>query len=100
MWYGKTPPVRLHPFLKPAFCHARSASKDLPRAIRCFYLGPAPYLPSDTLRLMTAGTRQVINSRDVTWKTLGVANEFRPAHVGPEINNVDGAANACRGGVG
>ena len=78
MWSGKAPPIRLFPFLKPAFCHSKRLSKDLPRAIPCFYLGPAPYHPRDAYRVMTADTRKVVITRDVTWKTLGVANEFQP----------------------
>lgn len=48
MWSGKAPPIRLFPFLKSAFCHSERLSKDLPRVVSCFCLGPAPYHPRDT----------------------------------------------------
>lgn len=90
MWHGETPPVHLYPFLNPVFCYTKRTSKDLPRAIHCFYPGPAPYHPRDTLRLMTTSTRQSIHSRDVNWKTFGVANDFQSINVSPEVNNLDG----------
>lgn len=79
MWFRETPTVRLYLVLKPAFSCNKRTSKDFPRAMRLFYLSPAPYHPRDILRLKTVGNHQIINSRNVAWKTFSVANEFQRA---------------------
>ena len=68
MWYGKTPPSPF-PFLKPGFVKRKRTKKLEPQAVPCFYVGPSPNRPRDSMRVMfSSGT--MIDSRDVTWASI------------------------------
>ena len=54
-------------FLHPGFVTRERSRKDDPRAVPCFYLGPAPNHPSGTVRVLTKDTRSIVSTRDVTW---------------------------------
>ena len=64
MWYGKVAPSSF-PFLKPGFAKRKHSNKLEPEAIPCFYVGPSPNCPRDSMR---EGLRSgaMIYSRHVT----------------------------------
>ena len=66
-YYGKDPPSRLLGFLHPGFVTRERSRKDDPRAVPCFYLGPAPNHPSGTVRVLTKDTRSIVPTRDTAW---------------------------------
>ena len=51
MRYGKVPPSPF-PFLKPGFVKRTRGNKLEPKAISCFYIGPSPNRPRDSMRVM------------------------------------------------
>ena len=67
LWHGTVAPLRLLPFLKPGFYHHQRVQKHLPKALPCFYLGPARNHPRDAMRVLSARTHSVVITRDVTW---------------------------------
>ena len=68
MWYGRTPQSPF-PFLKPGFVKRKRTNKLEPQAVPCFYVGPSPNRPRDSMRVIfSSGT--VIDSRDVTWASI------------------------------
>ena len=68
MWYGRTPPSPFS-FLKPGFVKSKRTNKLEPQAVLCFYVGPSPNRPRDSMRVMfSSGT--MIDSRDVTWTSM------------------------------
>ena len=68
MWYGRTPPSPF-PFLKPGFVKRKRTNKLEPPAVPCFYVGPSPNRPRDSMRVIfSSGT--MIDSRDVTWARI------------------------------
>ena len=68
MWYGRTPPSPF-PFLKPGFVKRKRTNKLEPQAVPCFYVGPSPNRPRDSMRVIfSSGT--MIDSRDVTWARI------------------------------
>jgi len=69
VWFGKSAPVKVLPFLKPAICKTQRDNKLDPKGMECFYLGPAPNHASDVYRVLTKrGT--VIATRDITWRRV------------------------------
>ena len=68
MWYGKPPPPTLLEWLQPCFYTEKRKRKIDAQAQPGFYLGPAKNHPSGTMRIFSQETRQVIISRDVTWR--------------------------------
>ena len=68
MWYGRTPQIPF-PFLKPGFVKRKRTNKLEPQAVPCFYVGPSPNRPRDSMRVIfSSGT--MIDSRDVTWASI------------------------------
>ena len=65
MWHGKVPPS-LFPFLKPGFVKRKRGNKLEPKAVPCFYIGPSPNRPRDSMRVMSR-SGAMIGSRHVTW---------------------------------
>ena len=47
------------PFLKPGFRSVRRRNKLQPKAVRCWYLGPAPKYPRDVMRILCKSGRVV-----------------------------------------
>lgn len=90
IWSGKATPIRLFPFLKPDVCHSKHLSKDVPRAIPCFLLRPLHIIRVS--RTVSTGDTSQVATRDVTWKTLGIANEF-------QTDEGTSGADASRGGA-
>ena len=68
MWYGRTPPSPF-PFLKLGFVKRKRTNELEPQAVPCFYVGPSPSRPRDSMRVIfSSGT--MIDSRDVTWTSI------------------------------
>ena len=68
MWYGRTPPSPVF-FLKPGFVKRKRSNKLEPQAVPCFYVGPSPNRPRDSMRVVfSSGT--MIDSQDVTWASI------------------------------
>ena len=68
MWYGRTPPSPF-PFMKPGFVKRKRTNKLEPQAVSCFYVGPSPNRPRDSMRVIfSSGT--MVDSRDVTWASI------------------------------
>ena len=56
MWYGRTP-LSPFPFLKPGFVKRKRTNKLEPQAVPCFYEGPSPNRPRDSMRVtFSSGT--------------------------------------------
>ena len=68
MWYGKVPPSPF-PFLKPGFVKRKRGNKLEPKAVPCFYIGPSPNRPRDSMRVMLR-SGAMIDSRHVTWACI------------------------------
>ena len=68
MWYGRTPPSPF-PFLKPGFVKRKRTNKLEPPAVPCFYVGPSPNRPRDSMRVIFS-SGPMIDSRDVTWARI------------------------------
>ena len=69
MWYdGRTPPSPFL-FLIPGFVKRKRTNKLESQAVPCFYVGPSPNRPRDSVRVVfSSGT--MIDSRDVTWARI------------------------------
>ena len=52
MWFGLLPTSSAFPFLKPGFRSVRRRNKLQPKAVRCWYLGPAPNHPRKAMCIM------------------------------------------------
>ena len=63
MGYGKVPPF---PFLKPGFLKRKRGNKLEPKAVPCFYIGPPPNRPRDSMRVMLR-SGAMIGCRHATW---------------------------------
>ena len=68
MWHGKMPPSPF-PFLKPGFVKRKRGNKLKPKAVPCFYIGPSPNRPSDSMRVMLP-SGAMTDSRHVTWACI------------------------------
>ena len=68
MWYGKVPPS-LFSFLKPGFVKRKGGNKLEPKAVPCFYIGPSPNRPRDSMRVMSR-SGAMIDSRYVIWACI------------------------------
>ena len=68
MWYGKVPPSPF-PFLKPGFVKRKRGNKLEPKAVPCFYIGPSPNRPRDSMRVMLR-SGAMVDSRHVTWACI------------------------------
>ena len=68
MWYGKVPPSPF-PFFKPGFVKRKRGNKLEPKAVPCFYIGPSPNRPRDSMRVMLR-SGAMISSRHVTWACI------------------------------
>ena len=64
IWYSKVPPSPF-PFLKPGFVKIKRVDKLKPKAVPCYYIGPSPNRPRDSMRVMLR-SGVMIESRDVT----------------------------------
>ena len=84
MWYGKVPPSPF-PILKPGFVKRKRVDKLKPKAVPCYYIGPSPNRPRDSMRVMLR-SGVMIDSRDVTWASVPP-----PSHVvAPKSGNGEG----------
>ena len=63
--FGSPPSSSPFPFLKPGFCSVKRRNKLQPKAVRCWYLGPAPNYPRDAMRILCKSGRAVV-TRHVT----------------------------------
>ena len=55
--------------MKPEFVKRKRTNKLEPQAVPCFYVGPSPNHPRDSIQVMfSSGT--MIDSRDVTWASI------------------------------
>ena len=68
IWYGKVPSCTFT-FLKPGFVKRRRGNKLEPKAVPCFYIGPSPNHPRDSMRVMLR-SGAMIYSRHVTWARI------------------------------
>ena len=68
MWYGKVPPSPF-PFLKPGFVERKRGNKLKRKAVPCFYIGPSPNRPRDSMRVMLR-SGAMIDSRHYTWASI------------------------------
>ena len=66
MWFGSPPSSSPFPFLKPGFRSVKRRNKLQPKAVRYWYLGPAPNYPRDAMRILCKSGR-VVATRHVTW---------------------------------
>ena len=66
MWFGSLPSSSPFPFLKPGFRSVKRRNKLQPKAVGCWYLGPAPNYPRDALRILCKSGR-VVATRHVSW---------------------------------
>ena len=74
MWYGTQPQSPL-PFLKPGCHQIERRNKLKPKAVKFWYLGPAPNHPRDAMRMLCKSGR-IVATGNVTWA-------HTPAHVPP-----------------
>ena len=101
MWYGRTPPSPF-PCLKPGFVKRKRTEKLEPQVVPCFYVGPSPNYPRDSMRVMfSSGT--MIDSRDVTWASIPPLASVLCEQEGQEptelqeIESVEGETNPSDG---
>ena len=66
MWFGSPPSSSPFPFLKPGFRSVKRRNKLQPKAVRCWYLGPAPNYHRDSMRI-TCKSGRAVATRHVTW---------------------------------
>ena len=66
MWLGSPPSSSPFPFLKPGFRSVKRRNKLQPKAVSCWYLGPAPNYPRDAMCILCKSGR-VVATRHVTW---------------------------------
>ena len=90
MWFGSPPSSSPFPFLKPGFCVKRR-NKLQPKAVRCWYLGPALNYPRDAMRILCKSGR-VVATRHATWAHLPTHIPATPqqAIIAPRENSSGG----------
>ena len=66
MWFGSLPSSSPFPFLNPGFRNVKRRNKLQLKAVRCWYLGPAPSYLRDAMRILCKSGR-VVATRHVTW---------------------------------
>ena len=66
MLFGSTPTSSPFHFLKRGFRSVKRQNKLQPKAVRCWYLGPAPNYPRDAMRILCKSSRAVA-TRHITW---------------------------------
>ena len=66
MWFGSPPSSSPFPLLRPGFRSVKRRNKLQPKAVRCWYLGPASNYPRDAMRILCKSGR-VVATRHVTW---------------------------------
>ena len=77
MWYSKVP-LSPFPFLKPGFVKRKRSNKLKPKTVPCYYMGPSPNRPRDSVRvILRSGV--MIDPCDVT-----LASVRSPSHVAPK----------------
>ena len=91
MWFGSLPSSSPFPFLKPGFRSVKRRNKLQPKAVRCWYLGPAPNYPRDAMRILCKFGR-VVATRRVTWGLVPTQIPSTPqqAILAPRENSSDG----------
>ena len=91
MWFGSPPSSSPFPFLKPGFCSVKRRNKFKPKAVRCWYLGPASNYPRDAMRILCKSGR-VVATRHVTWTHVPahIPSTPRQAVLAPRENSSDG----------
>ena len=91
MWFGSPPSSSPFPFLKPGFRSVKRRNKLQPKAVRCWYLGPAPNYPRDAMRILCKSGR-VVATRHVTWAHVPTHIPSTPqqAILAPRENSSDG----------
>ena len=66
MWFGSLPSSSPFPFLNPGFRNVKTRNKLQLKAVRCWYLGPAPSYLRNAMRILCKSGR-VVATRHVTW---------------------------------
>ena len=66
MRFDSLPSSSPFPFLKPCFRSVKRRNKLQPKAVICWYLGPAPNYPRDAMRILCKSGR-VVTTWHVTW---------------------------------
>ena len=91
MWFGSPPSSSPFPFLKPGFHSTKRRHKLQPKAVRCWYLGPAPKCPRDAMRILCKSGR-VVATRRVTWAHVPtpIPSTLQLATLAPRENSSDG----------
>ena len=103
MWCGTPPPVVLLPFLKPGYCNVKRENKSQAQGQECFYLGPPPNYPRDSVRVLTTHPT-VLLTRHITWQRVSPAPSV-PAQMHDSLSKEEGGSEADdestsdRGGV-
>ena len=92
MWYGKTPPVVLLPFLKPGYCKVKRESKSQAKSRECFHLGPASNHPRNAVRVLTKH-RTLLMTRHVTWQRMSPAPPV-PGQMHDSLSQQEGRSEA------
>ena len=94
--------VRSPFFLKPGLVKRKRTNKLEPQAVPCFYVGPSPNRPRDSMRVIFfSGT--MIDSRDVTRASIPPLASFLCEQVGKEptklkeMESVEGETNPSDG---
>ena len=77
MWFGSPPTSSPFPFLKLGFRSVKRQNKLQPKAVRCWYLGPASNYPRDAMRILCKSGR-VVATRYVTWAHVPTHILFTP----------------------
>ena len=91
MWFGSPRCSSPFPFLKPGFRSVKRRNKLQPRAVRCWYLGPAPNYPRDAVHILCKSAR-VVATRHVTWAHVPthIPSTSQQAILAPRENSSDG----------
>ena len=93
MWYGKIPPSPF-PFLKPGFVKRKRGNKLEPKAVPCFYIGPSPNRPRDSMRVMLR-SGAMIDSRHINWACIPSLTPVLDYPVGSMIGREKGGSKTA-----
>ena len=97
MWHSSPSPVVL-PCLKPGYAKIKRGNEFQAKAQECFYLGPAPNYPRDSVRMLTRH-RTVLFTRSITWQRVSPASPI-PAQTNDSLSTEEGVHRRRRERVG
>ena len=66
IWFGSPPTSSPFPFIRPGFRSVKRRNKLQPKAVRCWYLHPAPNFLRDAIRILCK-SGGVVATRHITW---------------------------------